>query len=102
LFRSLYSFARHVFPQARVGYHISGRLECAPEPDDVRDADLPALLDQPDARQILHVTYGQVLTDPSLASQLLTSLRAEPDVYANILEAHFARHLRPFAAATHP
>jgi hypothetical protein len=102
LFRSLYSFARHVFPQARVGYHISGRLECAPEPDDVRDADLPALLDQPDARQILHVTYGQVLTDPSLASQLLTSLRAQPDVYANILEAHFARHLRPFAAATHP
>jgi hypothetical protein len=97
LFRTLYIYAREVFPQARIGYHISGRLECAPEPNTVSDADLPALLDQPDARQVLHVTYGQVLTDPSLAGPLLSALREHPDVYAEILERHFARHLMPFA-----
>jgi hypothetical protein len=64
----------------------------------VPDADLPGLLDQPDARQVLHVTYGQVLTHPSLADRLLTALRTHPDVYAAILEDHFARHLKPFAA----
>jgi tagaturonate epimerase len=98
LFRSLYAYAREVFPQARIGYHISGKLECAPEPSAVSDADLAGLLDQPDARQVLHVTYGQVLTDPALAGSLLSALRTHPDVYAQILERHFGRHLKPFAA----
>jgi hypothetical protein len=97
LFRTLYAHARQVFPQARIGYHISGQLECAPEPDVVSDADLPTLLDQPDARQVLHVTYGQVLTDATFAAPLLSTLRAHPDVYASILERHFGRHLAPFA-----
>jgi tagaturonate epimerase len=102
LFRELYAYARDVFPQARIGYHISGRLENAPAPGDVADADLPGLLDQPDARQVLHVTYGQVLTHPSLADGLLTALRTHPDVYAAILDDHFARHLKPFASVTTP
>jgi hypothetical protein len=98
LFRSVYTYAREVFPQARIGYHISARLECAPEPAAVADADLPGLLDQPDARQVLHVTYGQVLTHSSLADRLLATLRSHPEAYAAILEDHFARHLKPFAA----
>jgi tagaturonate epimerase len=102
LFRSLYAYAREVFPQARIGYHISGRLERAPEPADVQDADLPGLLDQPDARQVLHVTYGQVLTHSSLADKLLRSLRSHPDTYAAILEAHFKRHLKSFASVATP
>jgi hypothetical protein len=99
LFRQVYAFAREVFAQARIGYHISGRLERAPAPEGIADGDLPTLLDQPDARQVLHVAYGQVLTHPSLAGQMREALRSHPDVYAQILECHFVRHLRPFAAA---
>jgi hypothetical protein len=44
------------------------------------------------------VTYGQVLTHPSLRERLLAALRTHPDVYAAILDDHFARHLKPFAA----
>jgi hypothetical protein len=102
LFRSLYAYAQEVFPQARVGYHISGRLECAPELARIPDSDLPGLLDQPDARQVLHVTYGQVLTYPVLRDALLTALRTHRQAYASILESHFARHLRPFTATTTP
>jgi hypothetical protein len=98
LFRTVYGRAREAFPQARIGYHISARLECAPPPEDVADADLPALLDQSDARQVLHVTYGQVLTDRSLAEQVLTTLRAHPESYSAVLERHFVRHLTPFAS----
>ena len=46
----------------RATYVISGRLDHAPRPKDVPDAQLPALLDQTDVRQILHVTFGSVLT----------------------------------------
>jgi tagaturonate epimerase len=100
LFRSVYAFAREAFPVARVGYHISARLERAPEPADVRDADLPGLLDEADARQVLHVTFGQVLTNHPLAGQLLAALRAAPDSYAAMLEHHFVRHLEPLTRVT--
>ena len=57
------------------------------------------MLDQADARQVLHVTFGQVLTERSLAEPLLAALRTQPDAYAETLERHFLKHLRPFAAA---
>jgi hypothetical protein len=97
LFRSVYAFARESFPVARVGYHISARLERTPEPAAVKDADLPGLLDDADARQVLHVTFGQVLTRDPLAKQLTATLRAAPDSYGAILERHFVRHLEPLA-----
>jgi hypothetical protein len=51
----------------------------------------------------LHVTFGSVLTDrsadgtPRFYDRLMALLRAHPDAYAEHLEAHFVRHLQPFA-----
>ena len=62
------------------------------------------LLDQFDARQILHVTFGSVLTahDPSgrrrFYDRMMEVLNVHPEAYAANLKAHFLRHLRPFAA----
>jgi hypothetical protein len=77
-------------------------LERAPLPQDVADADLPALLEQFDAREILHVTFGSVLIlrtedgNRRFYNHLMDLLRAHPEAYAANLEAHFLRHLRPF------
>jgi hypothetical protein len=49
--------------------------------------------------QVLHVTFGQVLTERGLAEPLLAELRKRPEAYADTLERHFLKHLRPFAAA---
>jgi hypothetical protein len=38
------------------------------------DRELPARLDQPDARQCLHVTYGSVLTGADATSKLREGL----------------------------
>jgi len=103
LFREIYAFARAQYESARRGYHISARLERTPPPEDIPDAELPALLEQPDARQVLHVTYGQVLTAEDASGRglfrerLRSALQAAPEAYAARLEAHFARHLAPFA-----
>ncbi len=98
-FRDLYAFARGRYEADRASYHVSGRLDRAPESAALPDAGLPGLLDQFDARQILHVTFGSVLTDPEgrFSDRLLALLRAAPDAYADNLEAHFLRHLQPFA-----
>jgi hypothetical protein len=103
LFRRLYRLARDRFEIDRASYQISARLDLAPQPDQVTDPDLPKLLDQFDTRQILHVTFGSLLTGVDaetgsiLGDEIKTVLREHPDSYADTLERHFARHLQPFA-----
>jgi hypothetical protein len=105
LFSEIYAFARERYDEDRASYHVSARLEAAPLPHEIAAADLPVLLDQFDAREILHVTFGSVLTardpagEPRFAGRLLRRLRAAPEAYAANLEAHFRRHLQPFATA---
>ena len=103
LFRSIYAFSRERYDADRASYHVSAAVASAPEPGGVADADLPSLLEHFHARQILHVTFGSVLTArhadglPVFAESMRSILQAHPEVYADCLERHFVRHLRPFA-----
>jgi hypothetical protein len=97
LFRDVYAFARRCYEEDRASYHVSAEIGRSPLPGDLGEADLPALLEQFDAREILHVTFGSVLKEASLRDQLLGLLREHPDHYAADLEKHFLRHLEPFA-----
>ena len=100
LFRVIYSFAREHYETDKASYHVSAELGSAPLPQDVTD--WPALLEQFHAREILHVTFGSVLTaqtdlgQPLFYERLMTLLRANPEAYAANLEKHFVRHLTPF------
>jgi hypothetical protein len=102
LFRRIYVFAREHYETDKLSYHVSAELARAPKPEAVKDADLPALLDQFDAREILHVTFGSVLTTQKSDGSFLfyddfmSILRANPDAYAANLEKHFIKHLKPF------
>ena len=101
LFREIYVFARGRYETDRASYHVSARLDRAPEPDQVPGSSLASLLEQFDAREILHVTFGSVLTEHSegggfrFRHRLMGLLAAHPEAYASNLEAHFVRHLRP-------
>jgi hypothetical protein len=105
LFRVLYAFARERYETDRASYHVSAELAKAPDADHVPDARLDAIIDQFDARQVLHVTFGSVLTACSedgrslFADRLRALLARHPDAYAENLTRHFARHLQPFAAS---
>jgi tagaturonate epimerase len=99
-FQEIYTFARERYENDKVSYHVSAELKHAPLPNAVTD--WPALLDQFDAREILHVTFGSVLTDKTATGELrffdrlIGFLRANPEAYAVNLEKHFIRHLTPF------
>ena len=66
------------------------------------ETDLPGLLEQFDAREILHVTFGSVLKEmgpdgkPRFKDTLFALLRSNPEAYATNLERHFVKHLKPF------
>ena len=107
-FREVYRFARERYAHDRATYHVSAEVARAPQPADLADADLPRLLDDFDAREILHVTFGSVLTartdtdKPRFYARLIAGLRAHAEAYAANLEQHFGRHLQlflPFARA---
>jgi hypothetical protein len=103
LFRSIYVLARERYDQDRASYHVSATVADAPAPAQVPDAKLPALLEDFHAREILHVTFGSVLTARAadgrclFADALRSVLQEHPDVYADCLERHFVRHLQPFS-----
>jgi tagaturonate epimerase len=104
-FHEIYVFARERYETDKVSYHVSAELGRAPLPEDVSRADLPALLDQFDAREILHVTFGSVLRwqnpDGTLRfyDRFMALLRSNGDAYAANVKAHFIRHLAPFVTS---
>ncbi len=102
LFTEIYQFARDHFETDKASYHISAELDRAPQADAVMD--WSGLLDQFDAREILHVTFGSVLTETNALAgqgfhnQIMQLLDAHAETYAENLQTHFTRHLKPFLA----
>lgn len=103
LFREIYAFARERYRTDRASYHVSAEPGKVPAAADVPASELPGLLEDFDAREILHVTFGSVLTQKDAGGRLrfkerlFELLRTQPQAYADNLERHFVRHLRPFA-----
>lgn len=100
LFREIYSFAREHYETDKVSYHVSAQLSRAPKPDAVEN--WTEILNQFDAREILHVTFGSVLKEKlsdgkmRFYDRLIGMLNTHPDDYAENLERHFIWHLTPF------
>ena len=100
LFQEIYTFARQRYESDKLSYHVSAELERAPLPEAVTD--WLGLLEQFDVREILHVTFGSVLTEKTadqrwrFYDRFMDLLRANSEAYADNLEKHFMRHLQPF------
>ncbi len=106
LFARVIAFARDHYQRDRATYHVSATLASAPSPDAVTDPhDLERLYLQrwdevpagqgftAPGRQILHCTFGSVLTDPTLGPEVRDTVAGFADLYAEILAEHFGRHL---------
>lgn len=105
LFLEIACYAAGRFPEDKASYHIS-----------VTDADVAAIshdtiddledfyLGQDNGRQLLHVTFGSVLTKGYRASgqsfkeAILETLRAHEDLHKEVLEVHLGKHLSLLSA----
>jgi hypothetical protein len=94
LFRDVLAVARDALAEDRRSYAVAATAG-VPEQATLPDGSLPGLLDDADARQCLHVTYGSVLADVALAERLRGALGAHAEAYAAALGTHLARHLEP-------
>jgi hypothetical protein len=93
LFRDLYAHARRTYDNARKLYHVTPDLSRLPDPAGLPAAAAAALLDDRDARQVLHITYGEMLAAADLKRRLFDVLAGSADAYAAALERHIGRHL---------
>ncbi|MCC5828132.1 MAG: hypothetical protein JJU36_01670 [Phycisphaeraceae bacterium] len=106
LFRRVIEFSRQRYETDRATYHVSATLDSVPPPSEISDNDaleatyLQAWAQTPEGkgftepgRQILHCTFGSVLTDPTLGEAIKGVLDSEPAIHEQVLTEHFARHL---------
>ena len=106
-FREIIDFSRGRFETDKATYHISARLDSVPPPSEISDdKELERLYlelweEVPEGRgftfpgrQILHCTFGSVLTDPTYGPRVRQTLESHLDTYTEVLDDHFARHLR--------
>ena len=96
LFRRIVTFTRERYPVDRASYHVSAQVERVPDPETIGDGQLPDLLEDFHAREILHVTFGSVLHHPDFREPFFTTLREHEEIYYAMLEKHFGRHFAPF------
>lgn len=98
LFRELYSFAAGFFPEACRYYHVSANPANFRDVTTLSDQELPLLLTEPDSRQLLHITYGGMLTgQPGATSafrkRIYNVLYRNETAYAEALAGHIGHHI---------
>jgi hypothetical protein len=94
-FREILDYSRSRYETDRATYHVSALLKAVPPSEKLTDDELPIILDQFDARQVLHVTFGSVLD--KYGPRLKETLNKNEALYAECLQTHFKRHLQPFS-----
>ncbi|MEO1530114.1 MAG: tagaturonate epimerase family protein [Planctomycetota bacterium] len=104
-FRGIIDFSRERYETDKATYHVSATLADAPTTDNADDATLESEYlemwsDVPvgkgftkPGRQILHCTFGSVLTDAKWGGVVADCLKSHPDTYCEVLDDHFGRHL---------
>lgn len=86
LFLKIYALGRERYETDKKTYHVSAELNLLPNTDD-----LPALLEDFHAREVLHVTFGSALTE--FGSALKDALVKHEEAYYEGLKIHFGKHL---------
>lgn len=102
LFREILDFARGLYDSEKKTYHVSADLKKVAAAEKYNDEQLLQLFDQNDSRQVLHVTFGKVLTTRNndgaylFRDRLLDCLKKNEETHYQYLMKHFNRHLKPF------
>ena len=101
LFGEIVAYARSRFDTDKATYHISAALGDAAAPHGLSAAEAENVyLEGVAGRQILHVTFGSVLTLGRSAQgrlfkeAILENLQTHADLHSEVLEKHLGKHIR--------
>lgn len=86
LFLKIYTLGRERYETDKKTYHVSAELNKLPDTND-----LPSLLEDFHAREVLHVTFGSALAQFGI--ELKAALVKHEGAYYDGLKVHFDKHL---------
>jgi len=110
-FREIVTFSRERYPTDKATYHVSATNEAVAAASEVADPKelerlyLECWEDVPSGkgftnpgRQILHCTFGSVLTSEKFGPMVQQIIAENQDVYTQLLAEHFVKHLEALNA----
>ncbi len=111
VFRQIVALARQHYDVDKATYHVSATVIAIPRPEEIADnRELEKLYlehwsDVPEGRgftslgrQILHCTFGSILTDEKFGALVRQVVRENLTLYRQVLHEHFTRHLQALNA----
>lgn len=110
LFRRIINFALEKYETDKATYHVSATLADGPKPTGLDAWKLEEIYIGDWAqvppgqgftglgRQILHCTFGSVLTHPELKAEVRAVLEDNQNLYDEVLADHFEKHLQALAS----
>ncbi|OHD17669.1 MAG: hypothetical protein A2Y38_14800 [Spirochaetes bacterium GWB1_59_5] len=101
LFRAMFEKAYQYYPEALKLYHITPDLSRIPSIAGIPDDELPGYLERPESRQLLHISYGGLLTDPELRPRFFSFLSAQEEAHYGCLQDHFRKHIELLGVPRH-
>lgn len=99
LYRKMHEFALKNFEKDRQSYHVTTDLNKIPDINSLKDNELPELLDKVDSRQLMHITYGSILSAKDennnyvYKTDLFRVLDENEDLHYSFLEKHMVKHM---------
>jgi len=99
LYRRMHQYALEHFDEARAYYHVTTDLTKIKPLSEVADDELPSYMDEDNARQLIHITYGVLLQAKDdrgayrFKTELYDTLIREEQAYEQALVRHIGRHL---------
>ncbi|SHJ69863.1 tagaturonate epimerase [Geosporobacter subterraneus DSM 17957] len=99
LYRKMHQYALEHFDEARAYYHVTTDIEGIVPLEKVNDHELSQYMNENNARQLLHITYGILLQAKDASGQYLFredffyTLEQHEAEYDEALRKHIGRHL---------
>lgn len=99
LYRDVHAFALSQFENAKKYYVVTTNIENIPALSQLSDEQLPELFKNNDARQLIHITYGFILSEKDengnylFRDKLYAAWRIHRDEYKALLTEHIGRHI---------
>ena len=100
MFREMARLARERFPESRATYHLTTDFSRVADPDKIADNDLErAFLAAPEsdeARQVMHVAFGDISCHDTLGPAFRSLLNEHPEEHAEDIAIHMKKHFTAF------
>ncbi len=99
LYRRMHQFALDNFEETLKYYHVTPNLDSIDALNAVQDKDLPNYMNDDAARQLLHVTYGLILSAKDedgnfvFKDEFFKTLDEHEEEYTSALVKHIGKHL---------